>query len=78
MEDEIKRRNLNDRMIFALSDAALGHRVLNSSYRTACNGGLLVAQNARRGRYYLAGEWLQNLRNSLREPRQLTDPFKTT
>lgn len=90
IEQEVKRRGLNERIILALSDAAYGYKVRNSSYRTLaevsdqvasrdlmmlCDVGMLMPQGQKRGRYYIAGEWLRDVRKSVRQPKSVTDPF---
>lgn len=93
IEEEMKKRGLNDRVIVALSDAALGYGVRNSTYRKVaevseqvasrdlhmlCDEELLVAKGEKRGRYYMAGEWLRAARISVRQPKIVTDPFTDT
>jgi len=93
IEEEGKRRKLNERMHFALADAAAGIKVTNSRYRKSvdvsdqvaskdfkvlADAGLLVPKGERRGRYYVAGQWLQDLRKKLHERMELLDPFADT
>jgi len=90
LEAEAKRRGLPERSLFALGDAALGFRVRNATYRTAAeisdplasrdlralvDAGLLVPQGERRGRHYVAGEWLVQARAATRAKKVTTDPF---
>ncbi len=90
LEQEIQRKGLPERSIMALSDAAFGYRVRNATYRTAAeisdplasrdlralvDAGLLVPQGERRGRHYLAGEWLRAARAATLAPKVTTDPF---
>ncbi len=90
LEAELKRRGLNERLLMALSDAAVGYRVRNSTYRRAAEvseqvasrdlallvgQGLLIAQGERRGRFYLASDWLRQARSSIRSPKVISDPF---
>jgi Fic family protein len=90
LETEVKRRGLNERVILALSDAAYGYRVRNNTYRTAadvseqvasrdlhalCEEGLLIPKGERRGRFYLAGEWLSRAKTSSLLPKITSDPF---
>jgi Fic family protein len=92
VEAEVTRLKLIDRVITALVDAALGYRVRNASYRSMfdisdqvaskdlqnlAKLGLLIPQGERRGRYYVASEWLRKIREDNREPRIETDPFAT-
>ena len=63
------------------TNAAFGFRVRNATYRTAAeisdplasrdlralvDAGLLVPHGERRGRHYLASEWLKNARDQTR------------
>ena len=90
IEEELRRVGLHERMAAALLDAAYGYRVRNTTYRNFTDvsenvasrdlsalvaEGLLVAQGEKRGRYYTAGEWLQNARVRMDLPRVQTDPF---
>ncbi|MCC6533580.1 MAG: Fic family protein [Burkholderiales bacterium] len=90
IEDQGARLGLNERTYFALGDAAMGIRVTNSRYRKLTDltdqvaskdlamltqRGLLVAQGERRGRHYVAGEWLAKLRDASSEKLVLVDPF---
>lgn len=90
LEAEIKRRGLLERMILALHDAAFGYRVRNTTYRKAADvsdavasrdlaqlvaAGLLVAQGEKRGRFYVAGEWLHKVRAETRLTKVASDPF---
>jgi len=90
LEAETTRRGLPERSMFALSDAAIGFRVRNATYRTAAqisdplasrdlralvDAGLLVPHGERRGRHYVASEWLLQARTSTRAATVTTDPF---
>jgi Fic family protein len=90
LEGELKRRGLNERLLLALSDAAIGYRVRNVTYRSAAqvsdqiasrdlgalvDQGLLVAKGEKRGRYYVASDWLGEARASVRTTKVVTDPF---
>lgn len=90
LEAEVRRRGLPDRSLYALGDAAIGYRVRNATYRSAAeisdplasrdlralvDAGLLVPHGERRGRHYLAGEWLQAAREQTRVRDLVTDPF---
>jgi Fic family protein len=90
LEAEINRRGLLERMILALHDAAFGYRVRNITYRKAADvsdavasrdlaqlvtAGLLVAQGEKRGRFYVAGEWLHRVRAGTRLTKVASDPF---
>ncbi|MBI2153205.1 MAG: Fic family protein [Candidatus Rokubacteria bacterium] len=90
LEVEAKRRQLPERLIFALADAAFGLRVRNSTYRSAAevsenvasrdlkllvDAGLLIPHGERRGRSYVASELIRSIRERAREPRVHEDPF---
>lgn len=90
LEAETARRGLPERSMLALSDAAVGFRVRNATYRTAAeisdplasrdlralvDAGLLVPRGERRGRHYVASEWLRQARDSTRAATVTTDPF---
>jgi len=90
LEAEARRLGLNERLLVALCDAAIGYRVRNATYRHAAavsegvatrdlallvEQGLLIARGEKRGRHYVASEWLLQARASIRMPRVLTDPF---
>jgi Fic family protein len=91
LEEEIKRRKLPDRVIFALADAAVGHRVRNATYRPAAEitnqiasrdfkvlvqQGLLVPVGEKRGRSYMHSPALAEMRQRTRLPKSLEDPFE--
>ncbi len=91
LEAEVKRIGLHERTIAALLDAAYGYRVRNATYRRAADvteavgsrdlgalagAGLLVTQGEKRGRYYLAGEWVRQQRAKTDLPKIQTDPFQ--
>ena len=90
LEAELTRRGLHERLLMALSDAAVGYRVRNATYRRAADvsegmatrdlallveQGMLMAQGERRGRHYLASPWLREAHASIRTPKTVTDPF---
>ena len=90
LEAETGRLGLQERCVFALSDAALGYRVRNATYRGMASvseqvasrdlqkmveAGLLVPRGERRGRHYVAGEWLRQVRAATRARKVTTDPF---
>ena len=90
LEAEVKRLGLHERTIAALLDAAYDYRVRNATYRKAAevtdavgsrdlgalaSAGLLVTQGEKRGRHYLAGEWLKQQRVKTDLPNVQTDPF---
>lgn len=93
IDDLIGSHKINERVGAALFDALLGLRVTRPSYvkladideRTATRDlvqaadlGLLEARGERRGRYYVAGESLRQVRERLRAERApLEDPYPT-
>jgi Fic family protein len=93
LEEEVRQHGLPERVLYALSDAAMGWRVRNATYRPvaevsdqlagrdlglAVSAGLLVPKGERRGRYYERSERLKQIRDQTREPRPtLDDPFGT-
>lgn len=92
-DELLASHKLNERVGAALFDALLGLRVTRPSYvkltqldeRTATRDlvnaadlGLLETRGERRGRYYVAGEPLQAIREQLRTDRKpLADPYPT-
>ena len=92
LEREVTRRQLPERVIFALFDATVGLRVRSSTYRTPAeisaqvasrdlkmlvDQKLLLPHGEKRGRSYVASQWLRDLRQRTREPRTgVEDPFK--
>jgi Fic family protein len=90
LEVEVKQRGLNERTLLALSDAALGFRVRNGSYRnvaevseqvasrdlmTLVKSGLLLPKGERRGRVYVASPELALIRESVKVVEESNDPF---
>lgn len=91
LEVEVKKRKLQDRMIFALADAAIGLRVKNSTYRQQAevslqlakldlrnltNSGFLMPHGESRGRYYVASTALEDIFKTAQLPKERFDPFK--
>ena len=89
LERIIANRDLPDRVIYALSDATMGYKIRNATYRSAASitdfvasrdlkqlvdSGLLVPDGERRGRAYAASQLLREIRKKTREPR----PVKTS
>lgn len=90
LEQELKRRGLPDRMIYALADAALGLKVRNALYRRNADvsptlasrdlmaltqQGLLIANGERRGRFYVASPQVRALGMVDEEAKRIPDPF---
>ncbi len=91
LEAETKRRKINERVLVALADAAIGFRVRNPAYRNQAevtnqvakydlkrlaDEGLLVPKGEKKGRYYLASEILKKIRKETKLPDEISDPFK--
>ena len=90
LSDLVIDRGLPDRMALALIQAAFGTRVRNSSYRVSADvsknlasrdlkvlvdAGLLVPEGERRGRFYSAAPIVAEIRQKLRLPKKVDDPF---
>jgi Fic family protein len=90
LEVELQGKELPERVAVALSDAALGYRVRNSTYRAAAvvsdqqasrdlallvREGFLVAHGEKRGRSYVAAAALKEIRERTREKHTDEDPF---
>jgi Fic family protein len=90
LEEDIARRRLPDRVIFALADAAMGYRVRNATYRPSAEinnqiasrdfkllvqAGLLVPVGEKRGRSYAASPALEEMRGRTRLAKATEDPF---
>ncbi len=90
LSDLVIARGLPDRMALALIQAAFGTRVRNSSYRVSADvsknlasrdlkvlvdTGLLVPEGERRGRFYSAAPIVAEIRQRLRLPKKVDDPF---
>lgn len=93
LEREIKSHALPERSILALHDAAVGYYVRSAHYKHIADvskvvasrdlkalvkSGLLLAKGERRGRIYLASDYLREIavKISNDEPRQTVDPFQ--
>lgn len=92
LENEAKRRKLHERVVSALVDAAIGIRVRNPMYRAQADvsnqvakydlkkladEGLLLPKGEKKGRYYVAGPRIVELRKQTRsEPKDNLDPFE--
>jgi Fic family protein len=90
LEQEAKKNKLNERVVWALADAAIGLQVKNPTYKKQADIthlvakvdlkklsdlGLLVPKGERRGRVYVASAYLANLFNESRLPKERIDPF---
>ena len=91
LEREAKNRKLNERVLVALADAAIGFKVRNPAYKNQAevtnqvakydlkrlaDEGLLVPKGEKKGRYYLAGDTLKNIRKETRLSETIPDPFE--
>jgi Fic family protein len=90
IETEAMNRGLMGRVVPPLVNAALGYKTRNQTYRMATDvsdnqashdlttlvrEGLLIAQGAKRGRFYVASDKLLAMRELAREPKKHEDPF---
>lgn len=93
LEVELNKRGLPDRMLLALSDAAIGYRVRNTLYRKAADLSeltasrdlklmvdekLLLPQGEKRGRFYTAAPLVAKIYQAAWEPPTTVDPFTLT
>jgi Fic family protein len=91
IEEEIRKRGLPERSIFALTDAAIGYRVRNTSYRTPADispnlasrdlqemvdAGLLIPVGQKRGREYTGSDVLKSIRLGIGPIHKIADPFE--
>ena len=92
LEAELQRHRLNERLLLALADAALGYRVRNPTYRRAADisenlaskdlkvlvdRGLLVAHGEKRGRYYVASPVVAEIgRSSQPATKRIPNPYE--
>jgi Fic family protein len=91
IEEEIRRRGINERATVSLAEAAYGFQVRNATYRNNADvsdalaskdlkelvdAGLLVPHGERRGRYYTAGPAIEALSSELPGPQRPGDPFE--
>ncbi len=91
LEQEAKTHKLNERVINALADAAIGLQVRNPVYRKQaeitdqvakndltrlCGLGYLVPKGERRGRVYVAGKSLLEIHQQSLLPHESFDPFE--
>ena len=90
LESEIKSRKMNPRVIHALADAATGLEVRNPVYRkqaeisnqvaktdlkNLADAGLLTPKGEKRGRHYLAGATIKEIRDRTRTAKMEANPF---
>jgi Fic family protein len=90
VEARLQRSGLPDRAAVSLTNAVLGYRVRNESYRREADvslnvasrdlrslveAGLLVPFGEKRARYYQAGPWLVELRRMKQHQRKIPNPF---
>jgi Fic/DOC family len=89
IEHIVTASNLPERVQLVLSDATLGYRVRNATYRSAADisetlasrdlkllveRGLLIPDGTNRGRSYLGSQVLKDIRDRTREPRTIEGP----
>lgn len=90
IEQEIQGRGLNERMVVALAEAAMGRTIRNATYRKAVDvsegaagrdlkelvaAGLLVPHGEKRGRYYTASPAIEAIAQEVGKPERAGDPF---
>lgn len=90
IEEEAKRRQLHERMIMPLAEAALGFRLRNSRYQAIADvsnnlasrdlknlvdAQFLIPKGENRGRIYEASPGLRALPNKFKEDGPIPDPF---
>jgi Fic family protein len=90
LEQEVKSRKLK-RVIPALADAAIGLKIKNPTYRNQAEvsnqvakydlkklseEGLVVPKGEKKGRYYVAGQLLLEMRQKTRSTQPVKDPFQ--
>jgi Fic family protein len=91
LEQIVQRVGLPERTALGLLEAASGGRIRNASYRVSADvsnnlasrdlkslvdAGLLVPEGEKRGRYYVAGQHVREIRERYRLPKGTDDPFK--
>lgn len=92
LDTEVSLLGFPDRVLPALSDAAIGFKVRNALYRKQADisdgiagrdlgalvqAGLLTAHGEKRGRHYMASNRLQSLYKRVHEPYVESDPFES-
>ena len=90
LELAVKKVGLPERTALGLLEAASGGRIRNASYRVSADvsnnlasrdlkslvdANLLVPAGERRGRYYVAGQMVREIRERHRLPKGIDDPF---
>lgn len=90
IEVVLEHRGLHERSILAVADAALGQRVRNPTYRAGAGisdavagndlralvkAGLLIPHGEKRGRFYVASEFVMAIRRKVAEAKAIADPF---
>jgi Fic family protein len=91
LEAQVNRAGLPDRLVLALSDAAMNLAVRNSTYRGVAeiseqlasrdlklgvDSGFLTPVGERRGRVYIASPQLKAIRKAVAAPKNVPDPFE--
>lgn len=90
LEQVAKKHKVNERVVWALADAAIGLQVKNPTYRKQAeitnqvakidlkrlaDLGLIVPKGERRGRVYVSSDYLKAIHMQSRLPRERFDPF---
>lgn len=91
LEKEVKHLDLNERMVTALFDAAIGWKVRNAIYRAAVDdisdqvasrdlkelvrAGLLISYGNARGRYYEAADRIKLVASEILQKKPIADPY---
>ena len=91
VEEEVRRRKLNDRMTVTLAEATYGFQIRNVTHRTSADVsetlasrdlkelvdlGMLVPHGEKRGRYYTRGPVLEKISERVTIPPSPGDPFE--
>jgi Fic family protein len=91
LEEAVKAKGLNPRVLPALADASINLKVTNPSYRKQADisnqiakidlknlvlAGFLEPRGEKRGRYYVAGEPVRRIREEHRMTKRAADPFE--
>jgi Fic family protein len=92
LEEIVRDRGLPSRCALGLLEAAFGTRVRNASYRVSTDitgnlasrdlkqlvdAGLLESRGEKRGRHYVAGSSVREVRERNRRPKGVDDPFES-
>jgi len=90
LEELVRERGLHTRTAVGMLEAAYGARIRNASYRVSTDvshnlasrdlkqlvdAGLLLPRGENRGRHYVAGPMVLEIRGRHRQPKDIADPF---